>query len=130
MEDLKEAMIVQLVRNLRSSPGEILKAEKIDRFEHRPGESVPEHLRESIRAWVNYGAKPGHHLWGIITRDLEAAVFGADDRSLAGLRATVSFFHNEISSMCWGNEKVARAWQAAHMTVASEERAAARGGSL
>lgn len=74
---------------------------------------LPDHLKESIDAYVETGRPTGGFLQVCIDNDLRRAIALADDESLAALPAIVGYLYNEVPAGYWGfsgahNERVAR----------------------
>jgi hypothetical protein len=83
---------------------------------------IPQHMMDSITAYVEHGRPVGHFLTAVLSNDLREAVARADDTNLYLIPIYVSYFYNHLPSKLWGSpERVL-----AHIERKSEERSNAR----
>ena len=66
------------------------------------GTALPEHLRESIDAYVKDGRPTGDFLQAVIENDLAGALARADDDNLGLIHVIVNYLRWECQSGCWG----------------------------
>ncbi len=79
---------------------------------------IPEHMHESVIAWVER-AEPhplllGSFLRAVLCNDLKAAAAYADDSNQRKLFEWAMFLYNDVPSLAWGDEQKLLAWHAAH----------------
>lgn len=72
--------------------------------------SIPKHMLEVIRKYVETGQRPGSFLTAVICNDLRTAVAQADDHNIVNLRAYLAYLHNEAPGDCWGSRENMLAW--------------------
>ena len=88
------------------------------------GTALPEHLRESIDAYVKDGRPTGSFLQAVIENDLARAVSLADDDNLGLIHVIVNYLHWECVSSCWGGERQYKKWiEAKHNERLKKEKA-------
>ena len=90
-----------------------IKTESTSPYIHR-GTELPEHLRESIDAYVQHGRPVGDFLKAVIENDLARAVAMADEEGLHKLVAIVGYLYNRCPASCWGGPIIYRTWIVAH----------------
>ena len=74
-------------------------------------DTCPEHVRDSLRLFIESGCKPGGFLSAVLSNDLMASLDRADNTSLAVLFAIVSWLHNEVPTACYGSPQRVRSWR-------------------
>lgn len=79
-----------------------------------PATFVPEHDREAIRHYIEYGIIPGSFLRAVIRNDLREAVGQADYINQEALPTIVAWFYNHAPALCWGNPSRVEMWQKFH----------------
>ena len=72
--------------------------------------TLPEHMRDAARLYIEQGIPPGSFLQAVICNDLFGAYRRADDINQAAMRDWVVFFYNEAPAACFGSEKQYSAW--------------------
>jgi len=73
-------------------------------------EGLPEHIRESIKQYIEVGCPVGHFLQSVISNKLKESFMYADDININRMFDIVNFFYNEVPLTCWGSEKAYKAW--------------------
>lgn len=71
---------------------------------------LPEHMQESVLAWIERGQKPGRFLSAVFANDLHAAAVSADDKNIEALPAYARFLFNDAPSECFGSPELAARW--------------------
>lgn len=82
---------------------------------------LPEHMRESVRMWVDE-AQPHPRLLGsclraILCNNLVDAFANADEENAAGMRGWAMWLYNDCPSQAWGSEERLQAWHDAHRAL-------------
>ena len=72
--------------------------------------TLPEHMRDAARLYIEQGIPPESFLTAVICNDLFGAYRRADDINQAAMRDWVVFFHNEAPGGCWGSPDHMNAW--------------------
>lgn len=72
--------------------------------------SLPEHMRDGMRLYIEHGVQPGSFLRAVLSNDLMGALGRADDVNINALPAYGRFLYNEAPSLCWGSPDVVSAW--------------------
>ena len=75
-------------------------------------QELPEHMRDSVRAYVDDHRPVGHFLSAVLANDLCKAVAHADEENLVALGAYVRWFYNHAPARCWGSRRRVGAWLA------------------
>lgn len=75
--------------------------------------AIPEHLLESLLAYLETGRPTGGFLEAVIANDLLDAVGRADPTSLSALKAICQFVYVEVPMEARGSREAWRAWVAA-----------------
>lgn len=73
-------------------------------------DSLPEHLRDGMRLYVESGIQPGGFLTAFMSNDLMGAMGRADEISRAGFFQIASFLYNDAPSNCHGSSNRVREW--------------------
>ena len=73
-------------------------------------ESLPEHMREGTRLYIEHGIEPGGFLTAVICNDLFEAFGHADWINQERMKDWVMFFYNEAPAGCFGSRKKMDAW--------------------
>ena len=74
------------------------------------GVVLPDHLKESIDAYVNDGRPTGGFLAACIDNNLMEAVGRADEDNIQALSAIVGYLYNEVNGYCWGHDGAYKRW--------------------
>jgi len=72
--------------------------------------TLPEHMQQGARDYVERGYKPGSFLRAVLSNDLVEAFGHADLTNLDHMRAWALWLFNEAPSMCWGSPERVAAW--------------------
>jgi len=73
-------------------------------------EKIPEHIRESVKGYVEKGIPVGSFLTAVICNDLRESFAMADDINRDRMFDIVSFFYNEPPITCWGSRENMDKW--------------------
>ena len=73
-------------------------------------ELIPEHCRESVRAYIEERHPIGGFLTAVFSNDLVLAHGTADSTNLAALHDYCNFLYNEAPSSCWGSKDKVFDW--------------------
>jgi len=71
---------------------------------------LPEHMRRSVRGYIEDGHPVGDFLTAVICNDLKESFARADEENTAAMLRWVSFFYNEAPAPCWGSAEKMKAW--------------------
>jgi hypothetical protein len=71
---------------------------------------VPEHLRETLRRYIERGQHPGDFVGCLLSNDLQGTVSRADKKTFDALPDIVSFLHTYLPNECWGSREAVAAW--------------------
>ena len=82
-------------------------------YTHR-GIELPEHLKESLDAYVNEGRPTGDFLKACVENNLLEACGWADEENLGTLAAIVGYLYNECPAGCWGFKGASQKWIEQH----------------
>ncbi len=66
---------------------------------------IPKRMMPGIRRYIDEHKRPGNFLQAIISNDLKAAVWNADDENMNLLPHYVQYFYWKAPSMCWGSQQ-------------------------
>lgn len=80
------------------------------------GIALPEHLRESLDAYIETGRPTGGFLEACICNELTLAIARADDDSLQAIPAVIGYLYNHAPTGSWGNRECMKAWLEAKRT--------------
>jgi len=72
--------------------------------------TIPEHMVEATRRYIERGIPPGGFLTAVICNDLVGAVARADEINAVRLVDWVRFFHMYAPATCWGDEYCFDKW--------------------
>lgn len=72
--------------------------------------TVPAHLHEGIRRWVDDGIVPGGFLQAVICNDLYIATSVSGYSSESKLPEIVRFFVWCVPAACWGSPDALKSW--------------------
>lgn len=72
--------------------------------------SIPDHCRESLRAYVEHGRPVGSFLHAILANNLVGAFSYADDENAARIKDYAEWLWNEAPGDSWGSDETYRAW--------------------
>lgn len=72
--------------------------------------TLPEHMRDAARLYIEQGIPPGSFLQAVICNDLYAAFAKADHENRKAMLAWVRFFHFEAPAECFGTRADMQAW--------------------
>jgi hypothetical protein len=71
---------------------------------------IPEHIRDSLRLYIEEGYHPGSGLTAILSNDLVRTAHHADDINWAHMRDIVLFLFEYVPVQCWGSAKKFERW--------------------
>lgn len=72
--------------------------------------SLPAHMQDAMRRYVEHGIQPGSFLTAVLSNDLIDAMRRADDVNLHALPAYGRFLINEAPCGCFGSPETFQAW--------------------
>lgn len=72
--------------------------------------SLPLHMQDGMRLYVEHGIQPGSFLTAVLSNDLMRALGRADDINLHALPAYGRFLYNDAPSWCFGSPEKVEAW--------------------
>lgn len=72
--------------------------------------TLPEHMRDGARRYIENGIEPESFLTAVICNDLYAAFAKADHENRKAMLAWVRFFHFEAPAECFGTRADMQAW--------------------
>lgn len=87
---------------------------------HEQLDVVPEHLRESLDAYIETGRPTGGFLACVLRNDLSGAMGRADETSRRALYAIVRYLRENAPTSCWGSVEAVNYW----LAMPSDERSA------
>lgn len=76
--------------------------------------TIPEHMLDRLRAYIETGCPVGDFLTAVLCNDLREACSRADDHNVRNLAAYVVYLYNEAPSPCWGSPEKHAAWIERH----------------
>jgi hypothetical protein len=82
---------------------------------------LPEHLRDGMKRWIEFGIRPGSFLLAILHNDLEQACLRADAYSMYRMADIAKFMALEAPAECWGSCAKVDAWEAKHAQALAKE---------
>lgn len=71
---------------------------------------IPEHMRESLRRYVDHGIQPGSFMTSILANDFITAAQRADVKNLNALQVYCYTLINEVPRQCWGSYEIVEQW--------------------
>ena len=71
---------------------------------------IPEHMRESVRLYLEHGLKPGSFLTAILEDKLVESVAQVDNINIAQIVSWAKFLWNEMPMGSWGSKEKVEAW--------------------
>lgn len=71
--------------------------------------TLPEHMRDGARRYIENGVKPGAFLTAVLCNDLWTASLQAGD-DVTSFRPLALFLSNEAPADCWGSITKVAAW--------------------
>ena len=73
-------------------------------------DKIPEHTKQAISNYIEYGLKPGSFLQYVIANDVHSAVRVADSENFAALGDILLFFINYTEQRCRGSFQALDYW--------------------
>jgi hypothetical protein len=85
--------------------------------------SLPEHMQEVAREYVEQGIEAAHHdfFYELLTNDLFGVFQFGDGINIANLKVWMTWLYNEPPGTCWGSPAKVDAWVKAHETAPESE---------
>ena len=71
---------------------------------------IPEHMREGVRLYLEFGIEPGSFLRAVLENNLVEAVGRADTINRECMFDWANFLYNEMPGNSWGNREKVAAW--------------------
>jgi len=75
---------------------------------------LPEHMRDGMQRYVQYGVKPGDFLYLVLSNDFVHALGQADSINTARIVDYAKFLYLELPTACWGSREKVDAWIKLH----------------
>ena len=91
-------------------------------IERKEYDILPEHCREGMILYIEYGVIPGSFLTAVIENDLVHSFAYADDINIKRLFDYAGFLYNECPSQAWGSKEKVAAWAKARKAEYEESR--------
>lgn len=79
-------------------------------YEQATYDSLPEHMRDGARGYIEDGEEPGHFLRAVLENDLTRAYRYADGENLAAMAEWVHWLIWEIPAPAWGSPSKVNVW--------------------
>jgi hypothetical protein len=79
---------------------------------------LPEHVRPSMRRYIEDGLEPGHSLMRVLEGRIDAVLIFRSD--LPALHAIVRWLHDDVPSACWGGPDQVQHWIASRRRTRQE----------
>lgn len=73
--------------------------------------NLPEHMRDSIRQYVEIGAPVGDFLTALLSNKLVETFGQADEINSTFMFQWANFLYNEVPGDCWGSPEAIARWQ-------------------
>jgi len=73
-------------------------------------DSLPEHMRGSIKRYIDNGVPPGDFLQAVLSNDLKESFSRADDKNIAAMFDWVCFLYNYAPIHCHGSKEKMEMW--------------------
>ena len=74
--------------------------------------SLPEHMQEGMRLYIERGIVPGSFLTAVLENNLIEAFGMADHINQAHMKEWCAFVYNELPGNCHGSPEIVSAWMA------------------
>ena len=71
---------------------------------------IPEHMRDSMRGYIEHGKDIGDFLYALLCDDIPGAFSKADDTNRDAMYEYVCFLHDEAPSTAWGSPEAVSDW--------------------
>lgn len=81
---------------------------------------LPDHMRQGVRDYIEYGLPPGGFLGAVLSNQLAEAFARADSINRAAMGDWAAWLWDEAPNECWGSPATVNAWCEARQ-AASEE---------
>ena len=72
--------------------------------------SIPSHMQDGMRLYIEHGIEPGSFLTAVLSNDLMKALGKADDVNLHALPAYGRFLYNDAPCCCYGSPSAVATW--------------------
>jgi hypothetical protein len=72
---------------------------------------IPDHLRVSLKRYVNEGRVPGDFLVGILSNDLKMAVDSSNGELFSQVPAITAFINLYLPEHCYGSDERVTFWE-------------------
>lgn len=79
-------------------------------------QKVPDYMKESIDAWVEYARPTGGCLTAILENNLSESFNRADENVSANMFSIVKYLYNKCPSECWGSKERVKKWKGTTQT--------------
>jgi hypothetical protein len=71
---------------------------------------MPDHTAQSLRLYIEKGARPSSFLEAVLNNDLLRSIATADQLNAEKLVEIVRFLHEYAPAECWGSAAKVKAW--------------------
>lgn len=75
---------------------------------------LPEHMKDGVYNYLNYGIPPGGFMEALLTNNLFMAVGKADCDNIEKLPEWVGFLYNDFPLSAWGSREDMQRWIDSH----------------
>jgi hypothetical protein len=75
----------------------------INRYNNSLWDRIPEHMRESLKNYIEHGIQPGHFITAVLSNDLKGAISRADSINQLALADYIRWLYNYAPQECWGS---------------------------
>lgn len=69
-----------------------------------------ENLKLALENYIVHGLEPGGFMTAVLTNDLYSTVYRADAQNVSIIPHIVTWIHNNIPSICYGNSETMIMW--------------------
>ena len=73
-------------------------------------DTLPEHMRETIQAWIETGRPTGDFMRALLSNDLMGAYSHADADNAAAMKQWVMYLYNYAPCGCFGSPEAVKDW--------------------
>lgn len=71
---------------------------------------IPEHMRDGVKLYLEYGIRPGSFLTTVLENNLVKSIALADNVNQAHIVEWAKFLYNELPMESWGSKEKVNAW--------------------
>lgn len=74
--------------------------------------TIPGHMFEGLRRYIDEGIIPGSFLTAVLENDLHNAFSYADSHNFRNIPAYIYYLYNDAPFSCWGSPERVKKWAA------------------